>query len=65
MRSIAEIHELLDRLNEVVADELEDQDLDFKEWKGSVDHMVKLVVESKWFNVPLQVQPKALTTVKP
>jgi ATP-dependent DNA helicase RecG len=45
MRSIAEIHELLDRLNEVVADELEDQDLDFKEWKGSVDHMVKLVVE--------------------
>lgn len=28
-------------------------------------HVVKLVVESKWFNVPLQVQPKALTTVKP
>lgn len=45
MRSIAEIYELLDRLDEVVADELEDQDLDFKEWKGSVDHMVKLVVE--------------------
>jgi ATP-dependent DNA helicase RecG len=45
MRSIAEITALLDRLEEVVADVLEDQDLDFKEWKGSVEHMVKLVVE--------------------
>jgi ATP-dependent DNA helicase RecG len=45
MRNTTEILTLLDQLNEVVADELEDQDLDFKEWKGSLDHMVKLVVE--------------------
>lgn len=45
MRSLADITELLDRLEEVIADDLEDQDLDFKEWKGSLDHMVKLVVE--------------------
>lgn len=45
MRSEADIHALLDQLDQVVADDLEDQDLDFKQWKGSLDHMVKLVVE--------------------
>jgi ATP-dependent DNA helicase RecG len=45
MRTEAEIFDLLNRLDTVVADELEEQDLDFKEWKGSRDHMVKLVVE--------------------
>lgn len=45
MRNSTDIITLLDLLNTVVADELEDQDLDFKEWKGSLDHMVKLVTE--------------------
>lgn len=45
MRSEADILELLGRLDVVVAEDLEDQDLDFKEWKGSLDHMVKLVIE--------------------
>lgn len=45
MRSETEIIELLERLDEVIADDMEDQDLDFKEWKGSLDHMVKFVVE--------------------
>lgn len=45
MRNITEILILLDQLDAVVADELEDQDLDFKEWKGSLDHLVKVVVE--------------------
>lgn len=45
MRNESEIHALLERLDEVIADDLEGQDLDFKEWKGSFDHMVKLVVE--------------------
>ena len=45
MRNATEILTILDRLNAVIADSLEDQDLDFKEWKGSLEHMVKLAVE--------------------
>ncbi len=46
MRTQAEIKELLDELNEQPADELEDQDLDFKEWnERSMADAVDLVVE--------------------
>lgn len=46
MRDTSEILQLLDRLDEVNADSLEDQDLDFKEWnERSVDDSVRLVVE--------------------
>lgn len=46
MRSADQIFELLERLDYSVADELEDQDLDFKEWNArSMDDSVKLVVE--------------------
>lgn len=46
MRTLEEILELLPRLDQVVADELEDQDLDFKEWNArSIDDSVRLVVE--------------------
>lgn len=34
MRTLREIETLLERLDECVADDLEDQDLDFKEWGG-------------------------------
>lgn len=36
---------LLDKLDSSIADDLEDQHLDFKAWKGSADHMQKLVIE--------------------
>ena len=46
MRTLDEILELLPRLDEGVADQLEDQDLDFKEWvTRSMDDSVRLVVE--------------------
>ena len=46
MRTTEQILELLPRLDQSVADELEDQDLDFKEWNTrSIDDAVKLVVE--------------------
>jgi ATP-dependent DNA helicase RecG len=46
MRTPDQILELLPQLDQVVADELEDQDLDFKEWNTrSTDDAVKLVVE--------------------
>ena len=46
MRSATEIRELLNTLNTLPANELEDQDLDFKEWmrRGFADS-VSLVVE--------------------
>jgi ATP-dependent DNA helicase RecG len=46
MRSLAEIRSLLDELNTHPASELEDQDLDFKEWnRRSLADAVELVVE--------------------
>jgi ATP-dependent DNA helicase RecG len=46
MRTTDQILELLPQLDQVVADELEDQDLDFKEWiTRSTDDAVKLVIE--------------------
>lgn len=46
MRTPDQILELLPQLDQVVADELEDQDLDFKEWNTrSTDDAVKLVIE--------------------
>jgi len=46
MRNLSEIRELLDELDYQPADALEDQDLDFKQWKTrSVSDAVALVVE--------------------
>jgi len=46
MRSRLEILELLDQLESCIADDLEGQDLDFKEWdSASRDKAVKKVVE--------------------
>lgn len=46
MRSSEQILELLPQLDQLFADELEDQDLDFKEWNTrSTDDAVKLVIE--------------------
>lgn len=46
MRDLSEIRDLLDELEHRPASELEDQDLDFKEWKSrSVSDAVSLVVE--------------------
>jgi ATP-dependent DNA helicase RecG len=46
MRTTEQILELLPQLDQVVADDLEDQDLDFKEWNTrSTDDAVKLVIE--------------------
>lgn len=48
MRSLSEIQNLLSDLDNAVADELEDQDLDFKEWEASwsdaIKHAVKMAV---------------------
>lgn len=47
MRSISEVRLLLDRLDAVCADELEDQDLDFKEWNTrSMADAVAVAVET-------------------
>jgi len=47
MRTITEIQTLLDRLDELPADQLEDQDLDFKEWNArSMADAVELAVEA-------------------
>ena len=35
MRTLRDIEEILDQLDQQTADELESQDLDFKEWDGS------------------------------
>jgi len=46
MRTTEEILDLLAQLDRSIADEMEDQDLDFKEWNPrSMDDAVKLVVE--------------------
>ncbi len=46
MRTIDEIRQLLDELNSLPADDLEDQDLDFKEWNPhSMKDAVAVVVE--------------------
>lgn len=45
MRTIRDMEELLDELENCTADELEDQDLDFKEWDtSSMNKSVRLVV---------------------
>lgn len=45
MRTIEQIEELLDKLEHVKADDLEDQDLDFKQWDiKSTDKSVQLLV---------------------
>ena len=50
MRSIAEIRSLLDCLNQQPAHELEDQDLDFKEWNPrSMADSINLVIENDSF----------------
>ncbi|MFZ5897782.1 MAG: ATP-binding protein [Bacillota bacterium] len=47
MRSVSEITELLNDLESVTADDLEDQDLDFKEWDPhSMNDSVGLVIET-------------------
>jgi len=46
MRSAAEISQLLDALDTTIADNLEDQELDFKEWdKKSIQKAAKTVIE--------------------
>jgi len=46
MRELSEIRQLLDELEHQAADALEDQDLDFKEWKlRSMREAIDLVVE--------------------
>ncbi|MEW6171955.1 MAG: RNA-binding domain-containing protein [Bacillota bacterium] len=46
MRSVSEVRELLDELNSRPADDLEGQDLDFKEWTSrSTNDMARLVAD--------------------
>jgi ATP-dependent DNA helicase RecG len=45
MRELTEVRALLPRLDEVQADALESQDLDFKEWPADDRHAVRLAVE--------------------
>jgi len=45
MRELTEIRSLLDRLDEVEADALETQDLDFKEWPAEPRQAIKLAVD--------------------
>jgi ATP-dependent DNA helicase RecG len=46
MRTIAEIRELLEKLDNCVADDLEDQELDFKQWDSqSLKNSLKTVVD--------------------
>lgn len=45
MKNVQQIAALLPELDRCIADELEDQDLDFKQWDGkSMDKSVQLVV---------------------
>ena len=47
MRTLQEITELLNELDRRIADELEDQDLDFKQWDTkSMDKSVKMLVRT-------------------
>ncbi len=46
MRTLRNLEELLYQLDQDIADELEDQDLDFKEWDGtSLDKAVRKVID--------------------
>ena len=45
MRELTEIRSLLDRLQEVEADALETQDLDFKEWPSEAKQAIKRVFD--------------------
>lgn len=46
MRTAKDVTELLDQLEQGVADDLEDQDLDFKQWDSkSRDNAVKTLVQ--------------------
>lgn len=46
MRSVQDVRELLDRLDEVEADALEAQDLDFKRWDGrSLSDMRRTLID--------------------
>lgn len=45
MRELTEVRALLARLEEVEADSLESQDLDFKEWPSDGRHAIRLVVD--------------------
>lgn len=45
MGTLAEIENLLDQLETVVADALEAQDLDFKEWTGGTKEMLRTVTD--------------------
>lgn len=45
MRELTEIRSLLARLDDEIADALEAQDLDFKEWPADDKHAIKLAVE--------------------
>jgi ATP-dependent DNA helicase RecG len=46
MRTIAEIEELLKKLDNHVADDLEDQELDFKQWDSqNLKNSLKTVVD--------------------
>ncbi len=45
MRELTEVRALLTRLDEVEADALESQDLDFKEWPADERHAIRLAVD--------------------
>jgi ATP-dependent DNA helicase RecG len=46
MRKIEDIEEILNSLNESTADELEDQDIDFKQWDdNNINNSISLVVK--------------------
>ena len=45
MRELTEVRALLARLDEVEADALESQDLDFKEWPADDRHAIRLAVD--------------------
>lgn len=47
MRSVQEVRQLLDRLDEVDADTLEGQDLDFKRWETrSLPDMIRKLIDA-------------------
>lgn len=45
MRELTEVRALLERLDEVEADSLESQDVDFKEWPADERHAIRLAVD--------------------
>ena len=46
MREVTEVRALLARLDSATADDLEGQDLDFKEWPGDHRHAIRLAVDA-------------------